>query len=122
MASIYGAMTSERKARIWQLWRKGTPMSIIARDIVKPPATVYSYLLYHGGIVPRQKVRRPGCLSLEERESISRGLAIGLSYRELGRDLGRSASTISREVHRNGGPDSYRACEAEKAFLMSSAM
>ena len=53
MVSIYGAMTTERKSRIWELWRKGTPMSSIARDISKPPATVYSYLLYHGGISPR---------------------------------------------------------------------
>ena len=27
MVSIYGAMTAERKSRIWELWRKGTPMS-----------------------------------------------------------------------------------------------
>ncbi len=36
----------------WQLWQQGVPMSVIARDIAKPPATVYSYLLYHGGIKP----------------------------------------------------------------------
>lgn len=120
MVSIYGAMTTERKTRIWQLWRRGTPMSVIARAIAKPPATVYSYLLYHGGIMSRQKTRRPGCLSIEERESISRGLARGMSYRVISRELGRSASTISREVSRNGGPERYRACEAEKAFLKRS--
>jgi hypothetical protein len=53
MVSSFGPMTAERKARIWQLWRKRNPMSVIARDIAKPPATVYSYLLYHGGIKPR---------------------------------------------------------------------
>lgn len=120
MASMYGAMTAERKARIWQLWQRGTPMSVIARDIAKPPATVYSYLLYHGGIMPRQATRRPGCLSEEERESISRGLVRGISYRAIGRELGRAASTISREVNRNGGPERYRACEAEKTFLKRS--
>ena len=74
MVSIYGAMTAQRKARIWQLWQRGVPMSIIARDIAKPPATVYSYLLYHGGMTPRQRTRRAGCLSMSERESISRGV------------------------------------------------
>jgi hypothetical protein len=64
MVSVFGAMTVERKARIWQLWRQGNPMSGIAKDIAKPPATVYSYLLYHGGIKPRQRSRRSGCLSL----------------------------------------------------------
>jgi hypothetical protein len=46
MVSVYGGMTEERKACIWQLWRQGIPMSILARDIAKPPAAVYSYLLY----------------------------------------------------------------------------
>jgi len=46
MVSIYGAMTAQRKARIWQLWQRGAPMSVIARDIGKPPATAYSYRLY----------------------------------------------------------------------------
>lgn len=47
MTGIYGVMFGELKARIWQLWRRGVPMSVIAREIVKPTATVYSYLLYH---------------------------------------------------------------------------
>lgn len=120
MVSVYGAMTTQRKTRIWQLWQRGTPMSLIARDIAKPPATVYSFLLYHGGFRPRQKTRRAGCLSMEERESISRGLSRGSSYREIGRELSRCASTISREVRRNGGVERYRACDAEKEFLKRS--
>jgi IS30 family transposase len=44
-------------------------------------------------------------------------LASGASYRAIGRQLGRSASTISREVGRNGGPGKYRAYDAEKQFL-----
>lgn len=75
MVSIYGAMTAQRKARIWHLWQRGAPMSIIARDIAKPAATVYSYLLYHGGMMLRQRTRRAGSLSMSERESISLGLA-----------------------------------------------
>lgn len=49
MTSVYGPMTLEKKTRIWELWRQGVPMSLIARDIEKPPATIYSYLLYRGG-------------------------------------------------------------------------
>ena len=41
MASIYGPMTDERKDRIWHLWQQGRPMSEIAKDIAKPPATIY---------------------------------------------------------------------------------
>jgi IS30 family transposase len=38
-----------------------------------------------------------------------------MSLRELGRQLDRSASTISREVSRNGGRQAYRAEKADKA-------
>src|SRR6185312_3495032 len=88
MASVYGGMTDERKACIWRLWQQGVAMSVIARDIAKPAATVYSYLLYHGGIKPRQRSRRSGCLSLEEREMISRGLASCKSLRRISQELG----------------------------------
>lgn len=65
----------------------------------------------------RTRTRRAECLSTEERESISRGLAGGASCRAIGRELSRSASTISREVRRNGGPAKYQAYDAEKQFL-----
>jgi IS30 family transposase len=37
------------------------------------------------------------------------------SLRSIALHLGRSASTISREVHRNGGPDRYRAARSDQA-------
>jgi len=48
-------------------------------------------------------------LTLEDRESISRGLAAELSHRAIGKQLGRSQWVISREVARNGGNTCYRA-------------
>ena len=49
-------------------------------------------------------------VGLEEREEISRFLSSGFSFREIGRRLNRSASTISREVNRcSRGRDYYRA-------------
>jgi IS30 family transposase len=115
MSSVHGPMTPTRKARIWELWRQGYPMSFIAGEIAKPPATVYSYLLYHGGMEPRSRVRRSTSLTIEERETISRGLANHQSLRSIALELGRSASTVSREVARNGGTERYRANLAEKA-------
>ena len=41
-------------------------------------------------------------LSQEERLAIFHGLELGLARREIARRLGRSASTVSREVKRNG--------------------
>ncbi|MBN6050954.1 helix-turn-helix domain-containing protein, partial [Nonomuraea sp. RK-328] len=54
-------------------------------------------------------------LTSEDRQHIAAGLAEGLGFTEIGRRLGRPASTIMREVTRNGGPDDYRAQRAQEA-------
>ncbi|MFD7919775.1 helix-turn-helix domain-containing protein [Streptomyces sp. NPDC059740] len=46
---------------------------------------------------------------------MSRGLAAGESARQLAKRPGRSPSTISREIARNGGRDRYRAASADAA-------
>ncbi len=107
-------MSDKKKAVIWDEWESGSPMIQIARAIKKPPATVFSYLRYHGGIQPRQRTRRLSSLSLEEREEISRGLAVNRSIRSIANLLKRSPSTISREINRNGGVYKYRAVEADR--------
>jgi len=40
-------------------------------------------------------------LTVQDREEISRGLAVGDSYRAIGKRLGGPASTISREIAKN---------------------
>jgi IS30 family transposase len=52
-------------------------------------------------------------LRLAEREEISRGIAAGWSMRRIAQGLGRSPSTVSREIRRNGGYTTYRANEAD---------
>ena len=52
-------------------------------------------------------------LSLAEREEISRGIAAGHSARRIAACLGRSPSTVSREVARHGGRRGYRAAAAD---------
>lgn len=53
-------------------------------------------------------------LSAVEREEISRAVATGMGVREIARQLGRSASTISRELKRNAGASyQYRATVAQ---------
>src|SRR3954453_814723 len=67
-----------------------------------------------GGGVPRPRVVSGRCLSLAEREEISRGLTAKESFAAIGRRLGRPTSTISREVARNGGRQRYRAWVAHE--------
>ena len=108
-------MNDDKKSIIWDLWKSGHPMSTIARMVNKPPATVFSFLRYHGGIKPRSRTRSPIALTLKDREEISRGLAANQSLRSIARALHRSPSTISREVNRNGGINRYRALDADWA-------
>jgi DNA-binding transcriptional ArsR family regulator len=56
-----------------------------------------------------------GRLTNEDRQQIADGLAEGLGYAEIGRRLGRPASTVMREVTRNGGPEGYGANRAQEA-------
>lgn len=48
-------------------------------------------------------------------DRVSRGLSTRCSLRAIARSLGRSPSTVSREVRRNGGPDRYRAARSDQA-------
>jgi IS30 family transposase len=64
--------------------------------------------------MPPVRRRSRLALSLAEREEISRGLVAGRSLRSLAIGLGRSASTVSREIRRNGGSRRYRAEAADK--------
>ncbi|MBA8957477.1 helix-turn-helix domain-containing protein [Actinomadura namibiensis] len=56
-----------------------------------------------------------GRLSLNDRQQIAAGLAEGLSYSDIARNLQRPVSTITREISRNGGPSGYRAHQAHQA-------
>lgn len=53
-------------------------------------------------------------LSIAEREEMSLQLAIGSSYRAIAQQLGRSPSTLSREVARNRSTLGYRAVTAQQ--------
>ena len=110
-------LTAEQKSEVWLRWRSGESLSAIGRALNRHPASVFGVLRLYGGITPRQRRRSPRSLSLAERESISRGIAAGQSMRQIARELGRSPSTISREISRHGGLPKYRAIYAdEKAW------
>lgn len=57
-------------------------------------------------------------LLLEEREEIRAGIERGDSLRVIAFGLGRSVSTVSREVKRNGGQGAYRAHAAQERSVV----
>jgi IS30 family transposase len=56
----------------------------------------------------------PCRLSLEDRIEIRMGLDRGESYRRIGARIGRAASSVCREVSRNGGRDAYKPVAAHQ--------
>jgi len=105
---------SAEREQIWVRWRAGEPIWKIALSLDRTSRTVCDELDRGGGISPLPRRRAPHSLSLHEREEISRGLAAQLSLRSIARSLCRSASSISREVRRNGGAGAYRAARADQ--------
>lgn len=107
--------SASQRAKIWDRWQRGEPMSSIGRLFDQKSSSVFSVISPRGGIRPPDRMRHRLSLSLAEREEVSRGLIAERSYREIERQLGRAASTISREVARNGGRASYRAATSDQA-------
>ena len=107
--------TEEQKALMWDRWQKGDSLQQIAQLFDRNHSSVQRILAETGGIRPAPRRRSRLALSLTEREEISRAVVGGQSIRSIAMLLGRSPSTISREIKRNGGQDCYRASQADKA-------
>lgn len=107
-------LSFEQKEELWKRWRAGQSLSDIGRAIGKHAASVFGVLVSKGGIAPTTRIRSRLSLSLQDREEISRGLVCGLSMARIAKQLGRSTSTISREVRRNHGRIKYRATDADE--------
>ena len=90
-------------------------MSSIGRLFDRESSSIYPLLARTGGIRPPARVRSRRALTLCDREEISRGLRAKISLRSIAHALNRSASTISREVRRNGGAKQYRAAPSDAA-------
>jgi DNA-binding CsgD family transcriptional regulator len=107
--------TDKQKSEIWDRWQRGESMSSIGRGFDRASSSIYPLLARTGGIRPRDRIRSRLALTLTDREEISRGLRAQMSLRSIARTLKRSASTISREVRRNGGVQDYRATASDTA-------
>jgi len=107
--------TPEQKTDIWDRWQKGESLTSIGRLFDRPSSSIFNMLSPTGGIRPPIRKRSKLALTLSEREEISRGIVADLSIRSMAKNLNRSPSTISREIKRNGGYDSYRATLADLA-------
>lgn len=107
--------SDSQKALMWDRWKQGETLHEIARLFDRGHSSIAGILAQTGGIPPAARCRSKLALTAAEREEISRAVVAGSSIRSIALSLGRAASTISRELKRNGGQDAYRATQADQA-------
>ena len=82
--------------------RAGIPVSVLKRRVHEENVPVL-----------KERRRRAGALSLEEREEIRVGIEAGACDAAIARHLGRHRGSIGREIRANGGRGAYRAHRAQ---------
>lgn len=106
--------TGDDRRNLRERLRNGESFGSAAKAIGCSTKSVQRLLNHNGGLWDRSKPRSPLRLSEREREEISRGLLVGLSLRAIAKGLGRSASTVSRDVKLGGGRENYRAVTTDE--------
>ena len=111
MRRMYGRtkITAAESADLWERWKRGEGLHAIGQALGRGHTSNFAHLRPSGGIKPPARRRSTRALAMAEREEISRGIVEGRSVRAIAKALGRAASTISREIGRNGGARHYRA-------------
>lgn len=107
-------LTVEDHETIWLMYENGEIWDAIGEAVGRSSPTVRRIVNRSGGKRPAEPtVWSDKRMSLADRETISRGLACGDSFRSIAARLNRAPSTVSREVNANGGRDAYRAVIGE---------
>jgi transposase, IS30 family len=108
------ALPREVRVRFWDGIRAGLGTGEAASVAGMSTSLAWLWFRAAGGVKGNGPVAGSGrYLSLAEREEIAVGLARGERVRPIAARLGRSPSTVSREIERNGGRGGYRAVAAQ---------
>jgi IS30 family transposase len=102
-------LTKEQREIAFRLRKKGLSLKAIAKALGCTHPTILRVLRgskYEARSLPWAPAQ--GRLSIDEREEILLGLTRGESMSSIARGLGRSPSTVTREVATNGGSTHYR--------------
>ena len=107
-------LTCAERLELQRRVRSGETHQSAAAALGCSAKSVQRLLVKTGGLMPRTMPQSALRLSLSEREEISRGLLAGETCHRIAARLGRSPSTVSREVSAGGHRDRYRAWRAEE--------
>lgn len=92
----------------------GERVDVVAFEMGVSVRTIFRVIAKAGGVPPRSATTSDRYLILADRIQIEVGLRCGDKANVIAVRLGRSPSTISREVSANGGRDNYQAFAAER--------
>ena len=108
--------------RFWAAVREGASVTDAGIAVHVARKTSYRWAQATGGVIPSVRELSGWFLLVQEREEIAILPAAGVSQAQIARRLGRSPSTISRELRRNSPPvrsgrgrygKPYRALQAQ---------
>lgn len=102
------------RAEVWRRWKEGESLAAIGRALNRRAPSIYYILSKSGGVKQPPKKRSRMHLTMSKREEISRGIVQHKSIRSIAKNLGRTPSSISREIRKNGGISHYRAHASDK--------
>jgi IS30 family transposase len=123
MARFVNAQVPEVVQPFWAALQRGEFIADAAAQVGTYRKQGTRWVAACGGVRPRRgRTLKGRCLTFAEREEIALAHARGDKQCEIGRRLGRSPSTISRELRRNADRDGgYRATTAHaRAFERAS--
>jgi IS30 family transposase len=110
-------LSDEQRDEIDRRIAAGETQEEAAEAVGCDPRTVIRWVTRTGGIRRYERHRAPRFLSLAEREEIALGVGRGEAAVVIARRLGRTTSTVTRELARNGGRRGYRAVAADARAL-----
>lgn len=116
-------LPEEQRNEIIRRGAEGQSHRQISNEVHVSRGVVQRVLTPLGGVMLSTRIWTPppGHLDSSDRIDIRLGLDRGLSFHAIGRQMHRPASTILREVARNGGRDRYQPAAAHRSARERSA-
>lgn len=116
-------LTAEQRALAHRMHARGFNYKEIGCEIDSSLQTAWNVINKKPTRVVRPFTWSPGLgrLTLADREEISLGLRRAQTFTAIATELGKSVSTVSREVGANGGRETYRAWRAHERACQQAA-
>jgi IS30 family transposase len=106
-------VSREAQRGFWDGMRLGSSPSAAAVAVGASDSAGRRWIINAGGVMGRRTAASGFRLSLADRQSIENGCRAGLSFAVIARVIGKSCSTVSREVGGKAGRARYRADRAQ---------